>query len=141
MPKLLEREQDFWNVISSTLFMVLATGISWIAYQRGIKIERLPLIHLFILAIASFRLIRLFTYDDVTGYLRNYLANFSTGGRRTLFNLIDCPWCSGAWIALIVTYAYVLIPGSIVFFGIMAMAGLATYLQIIIWKIGWEPEK
>lgn len=141
MPKLLEHEQDFWNVISSALFMILATWISWIAVQRGIKIERLPIIHLIILTLATFRLIRLFTYDDVTGFLRNYLANFSTGARRTLFNLIDCPWCSGAWIALIVTYVYVLIPGSIVFFSIMAMAGLATYLQIIIWKVGWEPEK
>ncbi|MDR3558990.1 MAG: DUF1360 domain-containing protein [Candidatus Pacebacteria bacterium] len=138
MERLLMHKRDQWYVISSVVFLVLAAGLSFLAWSVGIRPENIPLSHFLILILAAFRLIRLFTYDSVTAFIRDYLKQFSTGPREILSNLINCPWCTGVWTALLVSYIYLLIPGGIIFLGILALAGVASYLQIIIWKIGRE---
>lgn len=138
MPKLLENEQDKWNFISSIIFLILV-----ILLTLYLKNQISPNYHIspydfVLLILATFRLVRLFTYDSVTGYIRRYLAGFEKGPGKTLSNLINCPWCTGVWMSLITTFVYFAVSYSWVFILILALAGAGTFIQIIVWKIGLE---
>lgn len=135
---MLETEEDKWNLVSSVIFLIL---VILLTIYLGNKIP--PNFHITpydftLLILATFRLVRLFTYDSVTGYVRRYLAQFEDGPRKTLSNLINCPWCTGVWMSLITTFIYFVIPYSWVFILILALAGAGTFIQILIWKVGLE---
>lgn len=138
MPKLIEKEQDFWNVISSVVFISLAVLLTiYLKNQNNLDFN-IPAYDFILLILATFRLVRLFTYDSVTGYIRKYLSQFESGPKKTISNLISCPWCTGMWMSLVTTFLYLAIPASRVFILILALAGAGTFIQIIVWKIGLE---
>lgn len=141
MPKLIEKEQDFWHFIFSFVFVILTILLIYYLKISGKIRYEIPTLDVFILTMATFRLIRLFTYDDVTGYIRDYLMKFENGPRKTLYYLLDCPWCTGVWMALIVAFLYLAVPYSWIFLLIMAIAGTGSSIQVTIWKIGLEDGK
>ena len=140
MPKLLEDEQDKWNMVSSVIFLILVILLTF--YLKG---HIRPDYHISpydftLLILATFRLVRLFTFDSVTGYIRRYLAGFEKGPRKTLSNLINCPWCTGVWMSLVTTFVYFVIPYSWIFILILALAGAGSFIQIIIWRVGLDDD-
>lgn len=141
MTKLIEKNQDFWNLISSVIFISLIILLIYYLKVSGKMIYKISSFDFFILTLAVFRLIRLFTYDDVTEYIRSYLAKSEKGPKKTLYNLLDCPWCTGVWMSFIVIFLYTVVPYSWVLLLIMALAGAGTFIQITIWKIGLENNK
>lgn len=135
MPKLWKNEQDYWNSAYSAVFLVLVTGLTYYLFSRRENINNLSIFDFVILALAVFRLIRLFVYDTVTDFIRQYLAEYKTGPRKTAADLLSCPWCTGIWMSLVVIFIYSAIPYSWIFLLILALAGTGSIIQIIINKI------
>ncbi|MDQ1283929.1 MAG: hypothetical protein QG620_277 [Patescibacteria group bacterium] len=131
-------DQHFWHMFSSSLYILLVALAIVFLNSQGKLTKNIPVFDFVILILATYRLIRLFTYDMVTDFVRDYLAKFESGPGRTLWHLIDCPWCTGVWMALVTFFLYFAHPLFWYFLLIMAMAGTATFVQITIWKIGRE---
>lgn len=141
MPKLIENNQDFWHFISSTIFITLVILLTWhLRASDKIRYD-ISTFDAFVLILATFRLVRLLTYDSVTDYIRKYLGQFPSGFRKNVSDLINCPWCTGVWMSLFTTFLYLAVPYSWTFLLIMALAGAGTFIQITIWKIGLENNK
>lgn len=138
MSKLIKNDQDFWHFVSSLVFIFLVVILIYhLSAANEIKYS-IPFYDFLILIMATFRLVRLLTYDSVTDYIRKYLDQYSSGWRRNLRDLIHCPWCTGVWMSLFVAFLYFDVPISWIFLLVMALAGAGTFIQILIWKIGLE---
>lgn len=140
MAKLFKKEQDFWHFFSSIVFVALTIILIYHLIAAQEVRYSIPLYDFFILIMATFRLVRLFTYDSVTDFIREYLGQFPNGFRKNLSDLINCPWCTGMWMSLLSVFLYFDVPNSWIFLLIMALAGTGTFIQIAIWKIGLEKE-
>lgn len=96
------------------------------------KIEtRLSYFDLLILGLANFRLTRLFVYDLVMNFARDYLKKSNRLEGKTLFEIISCPWCTGIWIAPILGFLYVITPLAYFPIFFIALAGAGSILQTI----------
>jgi len=65
-------------------------------------------------------------------FVRAFFKRFETGPGRTISKLLGCPWCTGVWLALFTTFLYFLTP--FVWYGYLAiaLAGLGSFIQILI---------
>jgi len=138
MPKILATEQDFWDLVFLIFYLFLVILLVFYLKATDRLISNIKGFDYFILVASAFRLIRLFTYDSITAFIRRYLGHFEKGPKKTLHNLINCPWCTGVWMALVVLYTYFIIPYSWPFLLLLSIAGMASIAQIIVWKIGKE---
>jgi hypothetical protein len=138
MGKLYKSEQDLWNSAYSAVFLVLVIGLTYYLKSQGKIVNNIPIFDYFVLILAVFRLIRLFVYDTVMGFLRRYFGEFETGPKKTASDLLSCPWCTGMWMALVVLFIYFVVPYSFLFLLLLSIAGIGSIIQIIIWKIGRE---
>lgn len=106
----------------------------------------------FILVLASFRLTRLFVYDKITQFVRDFFQRttlvdgvivrekYGRGPLRTLSDLLDCPWCTGVWVALPVIFFYFYTPFAWYPLLLLAVTGFATFIQLSANAIGWTAE-
>jgi hypothetical protein len=156
------KNESFWNFIFSVLFIGLFAWMAWYLWS----INRLPLaINVFdftLIILASFRVTRLFVYDKVTQFIRYWLLDEIVldevmgenekevyymrkipvyGPRRVMFQLISCPWCFGIWASLWVSFLYFATPFAWFLILVLAVAGIATLLQLIANAVGWTAEE
>jgi hypothetical protein len=136
MPK----DQGMWFAVFSVLFLALfiffyfgLTGgsekLKWIYYISTFDIV--------ILSLATYRIIRLISYDKIFAFVRNlfmdekdgHLVKPSGGPRRTIAEIIECMWCTGLWAALGVTFVYFALPVGRLFVIILAIAAVGSFLQ------------
>lgn len=107
----------------------------------------------FLLALASFRLTRLFVYDKITEFIRSpffdeveeknengqveiYFVPKKRGIRRFLGELLSCYWCTGVWSSLFLLIIYFQIPKIAHFIIIiLAIAGLAAIIETVVQKL------
>jgi hypothetical protein len=130
--------QTPWHISFTGLYLLLVyLAISWLDAGGKLR-QNIPTFDFIVLVLATFRLIRLFVYDSVTSYIREYLGQYLSGARKELSMLINCPWCTGIWMALIVFFLYFAHPLFWYFLLILALAGAGSFFQIVIWKIGRE---
>lgn len=147
-------DQYFWNFVFSVFFLgFLFMGTIILDSEAYRSFETLGFFDFAIMIWASFRLTRLFVYDKITAFFREQFYNEvetrdgyalekpSHGPRRTLAELISCPWCFGIWAAATVSFFYLLSP--IFFFPILmlALSGIATLIQLVANLIGWKAEQ
>lgn len=131
-----------WHTTFSLLFFALAIGAIWhISRTVGIP-TWIPLFDFFLLVLATFRLTRLFVYDSITAFIRGWFF----GAQKhtflgTLNTLINCPWCTGLWFGLFVSYFYFITPYAWFFILFLAIAGLGTFVQVFMNLVGWHAEK
>lgn len=106
-----------------------------------------------LISLASFRIIRMVVYDKIFAFFREQfydpteykgqvvLVKPEGGPRRTLADLLSCPWCFGVWATAMVTFFYLLTPYA--FFPILfiALSAVASMLQITANLIGWKAEQ
>jgi hypothetical protein len=128
--------QNFWHVFFGILYLGLVFGVIWFLGSKERLTKNIPLFDFFLLSFATFRLIRLFVYDSITEGIREYLGNFSSGPGKEISMLINCPWCTGIWMAFIIFSLYFSNPLFWYLIMILALAGIGSYLQIIINRIG-----
>lgn len=131
-----------WNIIFSFFFLLLAVAAICGLADAGRLVLFIPLSMLLLIALATFRLVRLFTYDHITASLRDRLSIYSedtflgTAGR-----LLTCPWCTGMWFAFVMYVGYAALPIiTVPFMYILAIAALASLLQIWANGLGWQAE-
>ncbi len=87
------------------------------------------------------RLVRLFTYDAVTAFIREWFVGAENDSLRgSLGALINCPWCLGLWFSLVVVFCYFLAPAAWYAILVLAVASVASFIQLLANLIGWSAE-
>jgi hypothetical protein len=131
----------FWNIFFSFFFAVLLlVGLEWLQ-----SVERFPtyisLGDFLLIALAVFRLVRLFTYDLITKFIRDWFEGASEGTfMHTLGALLNCPWCTGLWFSGFVVFFFFATPFAWPIILILALAGVASFIQIASNLTGWSAE-
>ena len=123
----------FWYIALSLFFAVLAvSGYLWLA-DTGRLTPSIPLADFLLMALATQRLIRLFTRDIITDFIRNWFVDAdSESFLGTLGALINCPWCSGLWFAFFIAFFYFATPVAWYVILVLALASVASFLQIFV---------
>lgn len=131
----------FWHITFSLFFAALMLlGLSWLA-ATGRLTAWVPLGDFLLMALAIMRLTRLFTYDLITAFVRDWFAGAPSGTfGGTLRELLNCPWCTGLWFSFVVVFAYFATPYAWPVILILALAGVASTLQIAANLLGWSAE-
>lgn len=156
LPKPLQDEQNLWNFIFSVIFAILLLLMTAGVGDVSSRISSLSTIDFFVLALASFRLIRLFSYDKITQFARDFFLDIEetssrgekiitkvkpfSGPRRTIVELLDCPWCTGVWLTLFVCFFFFYSPYAHFPILVLAVAGLGTLFQLFSNTLGWTAE-
>jgi hypothetical protein len=147
-------DQYFWNIIFLLFYIGLVIMAVIILESVGYKYyQDLTILDLTLITLASFRMTRMFVYDSMTRFLREQfwdakvvrnkvtLVKPQTGPRRTLADLIGCPWCFGVWATTFVAFFYMLTPYAYFPTLILALASIATLLQLFANMMGWKAEQ
>lgn len=146
-------DQGAWSIILTLVFGALVV-LAMIALERlGQLPTTISTFDFIILALAVFRTVRLLTYDSIAQFIRDWFVVTTThpdgmvtrvplpyGFRRTLGNLISCPWCVAVWITLVYSFFYFLTPYAWYPLVLLAIAGVASVFQIFANLIGWHAE-
>ena len=103
-------DQYFWNLVFTLFFLVLVTmGAIILETESRVALTELTLTDYVLITLASWRMVRLFVYDAITKFFREQfwdvvkvgkgytLEKPKAGPRRTLADLLSCPWCFGVW--------------------------------------------
>lgn len=132
----------FWNTVFTLFFVLVATlGFGWLFAIDRVFYD-IPTRDLVLLSLAIFRLVRLFTYDVITQFIRDGLAGGKPDTlRHTLGALLGCPWCTGLWFSFVVVFAYFATVFSWPFILVLALGAVASLLQILANAIGWTAER
>jgi hypothetical protein len=125
----------FWNFIFTIFYAALVAGSLYFLKIDGKLENEFTILDFFLLGLATFRMTHLLVYDHITGYIRDYFSKFEKGPGHTISNLLSCPWCTGIWMALVASFFYFLTPLTWYIIFIVALAGLATFFEIIILRI------
>jgi hypothetical protein len=161
MEKSLKEEVNIrLEFLLAIIFLAGMSGVSfWYFHSNARPLTDLSIFEFFILVLAVFRLTRLFVYDGIMQYVRDLclikeqvtdpLTNKekiichkpTVGLRKVLSDLLACPWCVGVWLSAIVIIVYTVFPLTHLIIFVLAVAGLATFVQITINAIGWNAEK
>lgn len=133
--------KNFWNIWFTVFFLFLAILLTaWLDTLQKLPSD-IRFFDSLLIALAVFRLTRLTVYDAITSYIREW---FSHSGENTccgtIHVLITCPWCIGLWYALLVTFFFFATPYAWFPIFFLAVAGSATFLQLLANLIGWHAE-
>jgi Protein of unknown function (DUF1360) len=147
-------DQYFWNFVFSLFFLAfLFMGTIILESEAYRSYESLTLFDFGLMALATFRLTRLFVYDKITAFFREQFSDAvetkngvalvkpERGPRRTLADLLSCPWCFGMWAAGTVAFFYLLTPYAFFFVLMLAIGAAGSVLQITANLIGWKAEE
>lgn len=147
-------DQYFWSVVFSAFFLLLiAMGTIILETEARIPLAELSLADYVLITLATWRLTRLFVYDELTRFLREQfydlekvgkkieLVKPKSGPRRMLASLMGCPWCMGVWLAAVVVFAYVITPYAYFAVIVLAVSAVATFLQIFTNLVGNHAER
>lgn len=146
--------QYIWHLIFFLFFLVLVwLGIEVLEEIAYRPVQTVTFADVILIILASFRVIRLVVYDKIMGFFREQfwdvsyvngdevvLTKPSRGPRRAVAELISCPWCFGLWAAAVTTFFYFLTPYTFYLVFFLAIAAVATLLQLIANVIGWKAE-
>ncbi len=151
-------DQNKWSVVFSFLYLVIfLIGVMLLKKVNGDLPTSIPLFDLVIITLAAFRLTRLFVYDHIMQFFRDFFLDKEeykdergatqvrrfppiTGPRRTINDLLSCPWCFGMWAGLLIPFFYFLSPYAWFVILVFAISGVATLFQITANLIGWNAE-
>jgi hypothetical protein len=152
------RDQVWWSILFSLIYVaVFILGVALLVSLRGDLPRSIPLFDLMLIILASFRLTRLFVYDRIMQFFRDWFLDKETyvdergavmvrryppitGPRRTINDLLSCPWCFGMWAGLIIPFFYFLSPLAWFFILVLAISGAGTFLMLLSNLVGWNAE-
>lgn len=131
----------FWNITFSAFYVALAfAGLSIIGHASGLP-RSLPSFDILLMILATFRLTRMVVYDSIFEFFRSWFKGKEKGTfMGTLHSLINCPWCMGLWFSLFVTFFYFYTPIAWFFILFLAIASVASILQVFSNLLGWNAE-
>lgn len=137
-------DQYLWNIVFSIFFIILLTmGVIILQTESRFLETPLQLVDYVLMVLATWRLVRLFTYDTATKFLREQFMDFvkvehgyelvkpEKGPRRTMADLFGCPSCISIWLGALVVFFYLLTPYAYIPVLILSVSVVATHLQNI----------
>lgn len=146
-------DQYFWNFVFTLFFLVLVVmGAIILQTESRIPLTELTLVDYVLITLASWRIVRLFVYDTVTRWFREQffdvekngrvheLVKPKNGPRRTLAELLTCPWCFGIWATAMVMFFYLITPYAVYPIVFLALSAVASSLQIFTNLIGHQAD-
>ena len=146
-------DQYFWNLVFLVFFLGLVVmGSIIIATESRIDFADLTVVDYVLLTLATWRVTRLFVYDAITKFFREQFWDLVPAGkgfelekpkfgpRRTLADLLACPWCVSTWAAASLLFFYLLTPYATFFVVLLAISSLASFLQILSNLVGHKAE-
>ncbi len=147
-------DQYFWNFVFAVFFFILVIlGAIILDGEARIPFDELTTTDYVLMTLATWRLTRLFVYDAITKFFREQfwdvvktgkgttLEKPKFGPRRTLADLLSCPWCFGVWAAAMVIFFYLLTPFAIYPIMLLALSAVATFLQLLSNLVGHKAEQ
>lgn len=137
-----------WLIVLDALFIVVYAAAVLILYNLGRIPHDIRILDLVLIILATARLSDIISTDQVMEWLRRpfvtlaptEIAGHETttrvgrgrGLRRTIGDLLSCPWCVGVWIAAVLSYLYFMFPTVMwLFILIMAVAEVASLFQTL----------
>lgn len=146
--------QYLWNLFFLLFFIGLIVFATLVLEGRArISYEALTFVDFALIALASWRVTRLVVYDKIFAFFREQfydtigdddevvLLKPKKGPRRTLADLLSCPWCFGVWAGATVTFFYLLTPYAIFPVLFLALSAIASFFQVLSNFVGWSAEK
>jgi hypothetical protein len=131
----------FWSIVLSIFFAALLAGGIWYLTMIGAFYRNLGFADLLLMSLAVWRLIRLFTYDAITKFIRDWFVDARPETLRgSIHTLLTCPWCIGLWFSATVVFFYYATPYTWPVVLVLAIAALGSFLQILSNLIGWNAE-
>jgi len=147
-------DQYFWNFVFGIFFIILVVlGAIILDGEARLDWSELTLVDYTLITLATWRLIRLFVYDTVTKWFREQFYDLKKAGRgytlekpkvgprRTIVELLSCPWCFGVWAAGTVLFFYLLTPWAVFPVALLAISAVATFLQLLTNLLGHNAER
>jgi len=117
-------------------------GLFLLLYRRkDNRLEQLSGLDLTLLGLATLRMAKLVSEDEVTAVLRRPLVDVEGGQRRpkgrglrlALGKLVLCPTCTGTWVAALFTYALHLFPRQTrPFLALMSASGASQFSDALL---------
>jgi hypothetical protein len=139
-------EQNYWFFFFSLTFITIALMMLWVLFEKNGELPTsIAVFDALLIALAVFRLTRLFVYDSITKFLRHLFLVKKTpeensgkeelhepekGPQKTFWHLVNCLWCAGMWFSLLLVFLYYLTPYAWIVIFILAVSGVATLFQI-----------
>ncbi|MAZ40876.1 hypothetical protein CL654_02065 [bacterium] len=153
-----KNNQNIWSFILTSFFMVLFVGAVYALNELDRIPESISFFDTVIITLAIFRLTRLVVYDSVFRFFRDFFvqktikkdedgniitvrAVYKDGIRRTISDLLSCPWCIGMWLSLFVSFFFFATPYLWFPIFVLAVAGFSSLIQIAINLVGWRAEQ
>ncbi len=131
----------FWSMFLSLFFAALLAFGVWYLSALGAFNRNLGVSDVLLMSLAVWRLTRLFTYDAITKFIRDWFVGARPETLRgSLFTLITCPWCTGLWFGATVVFFYFLTPYAWPVVLVLAIAAIGSFLQILSNLVGWAAE-
>lgn len=147
-------DQYFWNFVFTLFFALLVVMAAIILESESrIPMADLTFVDFALMTLATWRLTRLFVYDAITKFFREQffdvvkvgrgydLEKPKFGPRRTVADLLTCPWCFGTWAAATVIFFYLLTPYALFPVLVLAISAVATFLQLTSNLVGHKAEE
>lgn len=147
-------DQYFWNVVFLIFFICLVFMATIVLEGEAYKpYGSLTLIDFGLITLASVRIMRLVVYDKIFAFFREQfydvqeergkvlLVKPERGPRRTLADLLACPWCFGVWATAMVAFFYLLTPYAFFPILFLALSSVATFFQLLSNLVGWKAEQ
>lgn len=147
-------DQYFWNFVFSVFFLILVImGSIILETESRIVLDELSTIDFVLMTLATWRLTRLFVYDNITKFIREQFLDVvkagkgytlekpKVGPRRTMADLFSCPWCIGVWAAATVIFFYLVTPYATYPIMLLALSAVATFLQLLSNLVGHKAEQ
>jgi hypothetical protein len=131
----------FWNFVLSLFYAgLVCSGIYWLT-MTGRLYADVPIMALVLMTLAIFRLVRLFCYDIITKFIRDWFAGAKKNSlNHTISELLNCPWCTGLWFSFIIVFFYFATPYAWPLILILGLGAAASFLQVFANLIGWHAE-
>ena len=146
-------DQYFWNVVFSVFFLGLIVMAAIILETESrVPLTELTVTDYVLLSLATWRVTRLFVYDAITKFFREQFWDIVKAGkgyelekpkfgpRRTLADLLSCPWCFSMWAAAMVIFVYLITPYGVYLVLLLALSAVGAFFQIIANLIGHKAE-
>jgi len=137
-----DSQQKFWNFMATIFYMLLLVLLGLGLKYKGIDIKQVRIWEFFVIATASYRLTRIFVFDKIFKFFRDFIRSRSKlYVFYVLKEILSCPWCAGVWMALVNVSIYFLVPFGNLFVYLLAIAGIASFLVLLVNYLGLSVEE
>lgn len=146
-------DQYFWNIVFLLFFVGLVVmGTIILQTESRIPLAKLSMTDYTLITLATWRVTRLFLSDTITKFFREQFLDIvkvgrgyqlekpKFGPRRTIADLISCPWCFSVWAAAMVMFFYLLTPYAVYPVVFLAISAVASFLQLFSSAVGSKSE-